>query len=286
MMKPTKLLSLPLALSLALAATSCGGNDSRPLSELGKISTADTLSFLYGQMYADNYWRMNVNDSAALSTGGRDSYLRGIEKGLALGADDDAYADGVITGLQFALGIAEMQKELGVELSKDYIIRGMKNGLKSDSAVDIAVTQTIMNRILQRLGEKRDKENAKEAVKGLKGVASRMKLTPFASGVYGRIEKAGNGDSFKEGDRVHAGIRITSADGKELSLPPFPDEITIGSDPFADTPVEACLYKLRPGSQAVLATSADDLFGQETQRLNIQPSATILIHLSFGGLIE
>lgn len=276
----------PLALVLALAATSCGGNDSRPLSELGKISTADTLSYLYGQMYADNYWRMNVNDSAALSAGGRDSYLRGIEKGLALGADDDAYADGVITGLQFALGIAEMQRELGVELSKDYIIRGMRNGLKSDSATDIAVTQTMMNRILQLLGEKRDKENAKAAVKGLKGVASRMKLTPFASGVYGRIEKPGSGETFKDGDLVHAEIRITSSEGKQLSLPPFPAEIAIGSDPFAETPIEACLYKLRPGSKAVLATSAGDLFGPETSRLNIEPSATILIHLSFGGLIK
>lgn len=276
----------PLALVLALAATSCGGNDSRPLSELGKISTADTLSYLYGQMYADNYWRMNVNDSAALSAGGRDSYLRGIEKGLALGADDDAYADGVITGLQFALGIAEMQRELGVELSKDYIIRGMRNGLKSDSATDIAVTQTMMNRILQLLGEKRDKENAKAAVKGLKGVASRMKLTPFASGVYGRIEKPGSGETFKDGDLVHAEIRITSSEGKQLSLPPFPAEIAIGSDPFAETPIEACLYKLRPGSKAVLTTSAGDLFGPETSRLNIEPSATILIHLSFGGLIK
>lgn len=276
----------PLALVLALAATSCGGNDSRPLSELGKISTADTLSYLYGQMYADNYWRMNVNDSAALSAGGRDSYLRGIEKGLALGADDDAYADGVITGLQFALGIAEMQRELGVELSKDYIIRGMRNGLKSDSATDIAVTQTMMNRILQLLGEKRDKENAKAAVKGLKGVASRMKLTPFASGVYGRIEKPGSGETFKDGDLVHAEIRITSSEGKQLSLPPFPAEIAIGSDPFAETPIEAYLYKLRPGSKAVLATSAGDLFGPETSRLNIEPSATILIHLSFGGLIK
>lgn len=273
-----------LAAGISVALASCGGpGEGKKLSEISGATTADSLSYYYGEMYADNYWRMSANDSVALSESARRQYLKGVEKGLGIGADDKAYSEGLLTGLQFALGIKEIEKEMGVKLNRDVIMQAMACGLRSDTAVDINRTQMELQKILQRIGDARDRRNEAAASEALQSVAKKARMTLLCDGVYAKIKAPGEGVCLKDGDHVKVEMTMTTSDGRDVSIP-LPTEIMVGNE-FHGTPVSDALLKLKPGEDVKLAVSANSLFGSNVVRMNLEPEDVVYIQIKVGEIL-
>lgn len=279
-MKKTRL--LPLAAGLLLLGACSGPGEGQPLSDFKNAGQADSLSYFYGAMYADNYWRMSANDSAAREEKARKRYLEGVEKGMSLGSDDKQYNDGLLVGLQFATGIRDLEKELGVKLDKKTILSAMAYGLRADSTIDMASAQQGLQMILQTLGEKKDKENAAEAQKAVAAAAKKDGLKPMTEGVYGKTVKPGSGALLKEGDIVKVEMQMASLAGKKVSFP-MPSELRVGTE-FQGTPMHVVLTKLHAEESVVLYVSAYSMFGQGCSRMGYEPSDVLKVDISTLGL--
>ncbi len=261
-MKKMKILTFAVGL-LCFGACS-GPGDGKPLSDYSGASQADSLSYFYGAMYADNYWRMSANDSAAKAEAARKKYLEGVAKGIGLGSDDKQYNEGLLVGLQFATGMKELEDELGVRLDKDIILNAMAYGLESDSTIDAAAMQQGLQKILQALGEKKDKKDAAEA------------------GLYGKTLKPGAGPLLKEDDVVKVDMSMASLSGKEVAFP-MPSELRVGTE-FKGSPLGEALTKIHAQESVELYVSAFSMFGRNCGRMGFEPNDVIKVSLTTLGL--
>ena len=272
-----------LLIAGAFVVAGCSGSGGgKPLSDYKGASQADSLSYYYGAMYADNYWRSHTGDSVALSDKGRDQYMSGLEKGLSLGSDEQ-YLEGVMTGLQFAMGMRELEKELGVKLDPEIIRNALAYGLRSDSAVNPSEVNGKLQQILQTIGEKKDKENSVAAEKAGAAAAKKAGASKMTAGVYGKVLKAGSGAVLKDGDRVKVAMKMTSLEGKDVAVP-MPEEITVGRE-FAGMPVGEVLVGMHAEESVELYVSAFSMFGQNCSRMGFDPASVIRITLTTCGLL-
>lgn len=271
-------------MSAVVLLGSCSGADTegKPLSDYKNATQSDSLSYYYGEMFASQFWQMNANDSDATSQAARKQYLEGVAKGLALGGKDKAYSEGVLAGLQIALGTREVEKELGVKVNTEMVQSGLARGLRSDSAVDVSKSQMEMQRIIQVLGEKKDKENNAKAEKALKAAASKAGMKQMAPQMYGKVVKAGTGPVLKQGDAVKVKISMTDSKGKDVAGQ-MPDVIHVGTE-FANLPLGAVIEKMHAEESLDLLTSAMAIFGPNCSRLNMNPEDIISVKISTLGL--
>ena len=265
-----------LLIAGAFVVAGCSGSGGgKPLSDYKGASQADSLSYYYGAMYADNYWRSHTGDSVALSDKGRDQYMSGLEKGLSLGSDEQ-YLEG-------AMGMRELEKELGVKLDPEIIRNALAYGLRSDSAVNPSEVNGKLQQILQTIGEKKDKENSVAAEKAVAAAAKKAGASKMTAGVYGKVLKAGSGAVLKDGDRVKVAMKMTSLEGKDVAVP-MPEEITVGRE-FAGMPVGEVLVGMHAEESVELYVSAFSMFGQNCSRMGFDPASVIRITLNTSGLI-
>lgn len=273
---------LTFAVGLLCFGACSGPGDGKPLSDYSGASQADSLSYFYGAMYADNYWRMSANDSAAKAEAARKKYLEGVAKGIGLGSDDKQYNEGLLVGLQFATGMKELEDELGVRLDKDVILNAMAYGLESDSTIDAAATQQGLQKILQALGEKKDKKDAAEADKAVAAAAKKSGMKLMAAGLYGKTLKPGTGPLLKEDDVVKVDMSMASLSGKEVAFP-MPSELRVGTE-FKGSPLGEALTKIHAQESVELYVSTFSMFGRNCGRMGFEPNDVIKVSLTTLGL--
>lgn len=285
-MNIAKMLVPAAAVAAMMLLGSCSGGDTKgkPLSDYKNISQSDSLSYLYGEMFANQFWQVNAGDSASTTAEARKQYLEGVAKGLKLGEESKAYSEGVLAGLQMALGSVELEKELGVKLNPDMLRAGLAHGLSADSALDITASQMAMQNILQTLGEKKDKENNAKAEKAVKAAASKAGMKLIAPQMYGKVLKAGTGPLLKDGDAVNINLTITDAAGKDVGGQ-MPTMIHVGTE-FANLPLGEVIKKMHAEESMSLLTSAVAIFGPNCSRLNMNPDDVLSVKISTLGLAD
>lgn len=281
-MKPIRLILAATAI-LALTACSSGPGEGKTLEETNPRTQADSLSYYFGAMYADNYWRTYANDSSATSSEARKQYLDGVGKGISLG-EDRQYLEGVMTGIQFVLGIQDLEKDLGVKLDKNRILDALAYGLRNDSAVDGASNQQALQQILQAIGEKKDREDKKTGDEAVAKAAAKAGMKKMGDGIYGKVTKPGQGALLKAGDAVKALMTVTPVSGKTVNIP-MPEVIQVGSM-FRDTSLGPVIETLHANESVELMTSAIALFGNQCTRMGLDPTEVVKITLTTDGLAK
>ncbi len=269
------------ACALLFVVGACSNPPSgKSLDDYEKLSQGDSLSYLYGMTYADNYWRMAESDSAALSEAGRKQYLEGIQKGLAMASANEQYNSGLLMGLQMVMAKKDLKKQLGVSIEPELFISGLAYGLKADTVASNPRYQRAFQQIVDAIGKKKDKEDANIAGRELLSMAENEGFTSMGENVYGKVVVAGEGPLLQEGQTVNVDIKLQTLSGKELPIP-MPDQIKVGSE--FENPIGQAILKMHVKEKVELLTTAVALFGHNCSRLGIDTTEVLKMTIETKG---
>ncbi len=275
-----------IAAVVALGLVACSGSSrsgGESLQDSHPQTQADSLSYFFGGMYADNFWRSNSYDSIALSEGGRRKYLEGVEKGL--GFDDDLrFLEGISAGIQIRLAINDLEKDLGVHLSKEQILNALAYGLRSDTSLNWSENQKSLRQIVEAIGKNKDRADRAAAEVAVEKAGEKAGMKLLSEGVYGKIIGEPSGEMLKEGDLVRVRMQFQTLNGKKLNLP-TPEVIQIGMM-FQETLLEPVIVKLSSREKMELITSAVGVFGSQCSRMDLKPTDIVKVTIETLGLVD
>lgn len=273
-MKFKTLLFSTLGVGMMLA--SCGGpGEGRGLEEMKNATTLDSLSNLFGQLYAIDYWSNAGSDSTALSEKARQGYLKGIQEGISKYGKDKSYLEGYQLGLQLAMFADEYEQQMGVKLDLDKIVEGLAYGLRSDSTVNPATANQEFQRINMRFQMQQDELNKKKAQEKLASFVKGKSYIDMGNGLYGKILRQGKGEAVKIGDMVQCNITITDSKGKKIGIP-MPKDLSLNNH-IAQLPIGQALMKMKPGAAGEFITTAYDMFNTRATEYGLEISEPLVL---------
>ncbi|MDE6842538.1 MAG: hypothetical protein K2J24_03340 [Muribaculaceae bacterium] len=270
-----KLKALIPTAAIALVMAACGSESASDKSAMpANASTVDSVMYYFGQMRAADYWRQTTNDTTLASESARQSYLRGLRAGMdAMRANDEAYNQGVLMGMQMSMNLNEFGEMYNVRPNTMIILQSITAGLKADSAVDISSNQREFTKLMNRLNAEREVRMAVESAKVLAKEGPVLGMTKIDSTLYGKTLKPVNGDIFKPGEKAKVNIVLTDLNGKEIKMR-MPQEVTIG-DRYVSVPIAQGVATMKPGEVKEFLTTAVVLMGQRSHQLNLEPTQPV-----------
>lgn len=267
-----------LAVTLGFAA--CGGpGNGKSLEEANPKTTADSLSYFYGQLYAANYWQQSKGDTTFLTESARAAYLKGLEKGINMSSDDEAYNEGLLVGLQLAMNCRSFNKQYDIEINKDLLVQSMAYGLRSDSTVDEASSNKALGEIMDRVEREKMQRDLKEVSAVIAPEAKKLGMKEVNDQLFSKVDKPGT-VTLKKGDLVDCSI-VISVDGNQMDLP-MPSETTIGQDFNPTSPIAQAISTMKGGETATFATSGLALFGPRSEQRGVKKDQMIKMVITLG----
>ena len=118
-------------LSLLLLASCSGQPDPVTLSDIKNPTTADSLSCLYGQLYAENYLTQWSDDSHALSLEGREAYILGVKDGMKVWTGNQYRDQGIAAGIAIAIAMSDFEDIYGIRLDPEIFLGALTHDLES-----------------------------------------------------------------------------------------------------------------------------------------------------------
>lgn len=268
---------------LTLAACS-GGSGGKDVSTSGAETRSDSLSNLFGQTYAEDYWRMAKADSADFAgQKAKDDYRRGLAKGLELAGGSEAYVQGLRAGIEvMSYSRQRLEKEFGVKIEPKAMLEGLDYGLASDSAVNTQEVQQMLNELQTRLNIEKAKRERAEAEAALSAYLASHEAGQRVDNFYIRTLSGGEGEPFADGTVVNADIDVVNAaDGNPLPAG-MPRQFRVGST-INGIQAKTLLGDVRAGERVEVTTSALDFFGNRCARYDINPATVIKVMISVGS---
>lgn len=279
------LLAAAALLSVSSLFTSCGGNG-QSANDLSSANRADSLSNLLGQLYADDYWKMTKSDSATFAgSDAMEQYRRGIEKGLSVENESDAYIAGLLTGVDIVRYSKDrLQKDYDLNINARQLMAGLKYGLQSDSTVNLEEVQTMLNDIQQQLSVEKAKRERTNAEAALAAYAKGKDLGQQMGTYWLKVLQPGEGEPLVVDQSVNAEFIVHYAETGDLVGSPLPREFKVGSS-FQGLVTGQVLIGMKPGEKAVVTTTALDFFGNRCARYNLDPATILSIDVNVGQLV-
>lgn len=276
-MKLRRIFFTVVGASLMLGACA-GPGDGRSLDDIKNPTTVDSISNLWGQMFAVDYWRAAQGDSIAMSREARDQYLKGVADALKLAGKDDAYIEGYIQGLQMVQHSENYKDDMGIKIDLNETLKGIAYGLRSDSTVDVNKVNQDLTFITTREAQKLDEKEKAESTKELDKYAKSKGLNKLTPELYGKITSEGNGTALKEGDLISCHITVTDSKGKQIALP-LPRELEVSSS-LANTPLGQAVLRLKDGGQGDFASTGFNILGKNARQFQVSPNEILLFHVT------
>lgn len=276
--------ALALVASAAIGLTGCGGSGSgKDVAELGNATRSDSLSNLFGQTYAEDYWRMAQADSASFAGAkAKDDYRRGIEKGLELAGGSEAYIQGLKAGIEvMSYSRQRLEKDFDVKIDPKAMLAGLDYGLKSDSAVNVEEVQQLLNELQTRLNIEKAKRERAESEVALNAYLASHEAGQRVDNFYIKVLSRGEGEPLAEGTVMNVDVAVANAvDGKLLPVS-LPRQFRVGST-INGIQAKTLLGDVRAGERVEVTTSGLDFFGNRCARYDVDPAAVIKVMISVG----
>ena len=268
---------LGAALGAVLTLGSCGhGVSAEGADTLVSVGTSDSISEYYGAM-AGGYINGELISYAKYSGQGYDhaEFMKGVQSVIA-GKHSDAYVAGISTGLRINQDMQEMERQ-GVQINRDKLMAALKSAIMSDT-VDEAATrkageayQNLMHALQARImaREEMRKAQGNEAVENQEAAANYMKeqtaqdpeIKKTDSGLYYRIERAGNGATAKANDRVNINYV-----GKHIDGSVFDQGNAVTMSPAGTVPgFQEALMMMAPGAKGTFYIPGELAYGASGQ---------------------
>lgn len=260
-----------------LFATSCD-NAGKEITELGHMTTADSLVYYFGLLRAAQYEQQETADTILRHKDVKERYLKGVSHGLKLlTADDEIYNRGVRDGLRMALRVDRFEKDYDTTLNTDYMLEAVKFGILDDDSLDVAKTQHTFYKLLSKLNSRREQTERASARKVLAERAKALDMQKISDVLYYKILEKGNGTPIRKGSTVSVEVVYTRPRGESLGIP-NPEELVVGNHGMP--PVVTAMYENMEERECCLfATSAEELFGRRSKMINLKPDDVILVRI-------
>lgn len=284
-MKKIKLLSSAalVAAFCSLAACSGGSGEGRNIAGEGAATRSDSLSNLFGQTYAEDYWRMAEADSALFSGAkAKEDYRRGVEKGMEHAAQSEAYVHGLRAGIEvITYSRQRLEKDFNVKIDPKAMLEGLDYGLKSDSAVNVEEVQQMLNELQTRLNIEKAKRERVEAEAALSAYLAAHEAGQRVDNFYIKVLTRGEGEPLASGTVVNADITVLNAADRATLPVGMPRQFRVGGT-INGIQTSTLLGDVRPGERVEVTTSALDFFGNRCARYDVDPAAVITVVISVG----
>jgi len=236
----------------ALMLTACGGSlpEGKEVSELKNATTSDSVANLLGQGEAMRFWQQAAQDTTLKSDKEREAYIKGMLKGMGLVGDDEAYNRGLMSGVQAAIQLKEVDEAYELKTNKDIYLSGFAYGLKSDTAVNGMNLQEQMSQIGTRLEKEKEARDAKKASEALDACVKKNGLTRNGDYAYKMVKK-GSGALLANGNMVLAELSIKGQNGRDLMPSNGAMPLEVGA-PGLPQSVTNTLMMMSVGGEAVI----------------------------------
>lgn len=279
-----KRILLPLAAALAVLLPACDKGNGRELSEYPQATTGDSLLYYFMQMQAQDYWDKTVSDTILRSPEQREKFLEGVEKGISLIGNNEAYNRGVRLGVRLAINLLDFEKKYDVDLNDGIMIESLRKGLSDEDhqlpLEDQQEFYRLLNKMKDQLKEK-DRELARAA---LVKIAKDRGLQKVSDNLYYKTMRTGSGPMVADGDVIEVSADYQRADGDNLGLP-SPITVTVGQSSLPQVMNDA-YRRLNHGAVAQFATTAYQLFGSRTQIMGLNDSDVVIISMILNNIVQ
>jgi len=279
-----KILFFACATLLAAGITSCnskqgGSNASSPLT--------DSLSMVFGDLYGNG---MGGQIKMMDSTMNMNEVFKGIQATASSDTSNKAYMAGMQMGMQVLNLMQGLKEQYGINLNADVFMQHLKTALTNNKPMSqdqMMALQAGIEPLLKRAtAEARAKdpvaiENKKKGEEYLNKLKADKDYTTTASGLTYKVLAAGQGENFKDGDRILVKYTGKHLDGTEFDSSkdkPVPFDLNRVVPGFAEM-----LKLMKPGSKVIAVLPADIAYGAEGNH-GIAPNETLIFEMEAVGL--
>lgn len=278
-MKIIKILGLCAAPLLLLAA--CGNSSDsskvRTLEEYKDATAADSLIYYYGQLQADSYWQYAKRDTILNTRESRDEFIRGLKAGLDAAKENDAYNQGLYTGIQLAMEMKEMHDEFDIDFNNTILVNAIADGLINDSIIDAGEANARFREITASFQQKREETERAKATEALAEAAKKNGWTKINDNLYaGKASAPGQGKTLTAGDEIALSMSMKKLNGEEIDR--VTDRTVKVGEVYAGAVAQA-LLTLKYGESRVFYSNAISVYGNYARRYGLKPGDILVITL-------
>lgn len=266
---------------LAVLVCSCNGNSNKDMS------VTDSLSQLIGEMngYGVKGYFKTSPDSAKFN---KASFIKGMQVALTADTADASFLMGLSQGVSLANLIQQSKQMDKVELNAKLMLAAFKVALTNDTLKDPQQIQMAVMAIMERakreakLNDPAAKQNLEEGEAYIAKFEKEEGAIKTASGLVYKVLQAGNGELFKESDKI-----MISYEGRHVNGELFDKS----AEPVAMSPMgvipgfKEALLLMSPGAKFEIAIPADLAYGSDGNRA-IGPNETLIFVMEATGLAE
>lgn len=273
------------AAAAAVMLPGCDKNRPAKLSDYKDVTTADSLSFYFGEMMSKEYWQAAESDSLLAGADAKKAYMDGIQAGLkAVKDNNDPYNQGILVGIQMAMNMQEFQKTYSdVQINQKIMLDALRGGLTSDSAVNLPEAQSNFYAVLSNIEAKRAAADKKASDAALLAEAKKLNLRKISPTLYGKTLAAGQGEALAEGDMVNVEISATTGNGQLIDMP-LPGVVRVGQQVAGGMSITQALTSMSVGETAQFAATPMDFAPIMYRRGVLKAPAPVVFTIKVTGM--
>ena len=243
----------------------------------------DSLSENFGTVYGASIATVYANKPAA----DKDEFWRGYQVIMQADTAQAAFLDGIALALDFRKMAADIKSKQHVSISEEKFSNAFKSSFFASEAMPQEKVMELNNKLqsdMKRLNEmaKLDDPTFKAGQEYLRNtVATDPAYQVTASGLAYKVLAGGNGDTFKESDRVRLNYKGTHIDGTVFDQ--SKDTTVMGVNRVVPGFKEA-LMLMRPGSKLNVIIPSDLAYGTRGAGGAIKPNETLVFEIETYGV--
>ena len=297
-----KIFSIILFAGLVLGTIGCKGNGSSSASDSSATDSKgsdshsttaleDSLSQTMGDMAGTDLkagFQQNPDMEQQID---KDEFLKGMMAVIEMDTTkkSQSYMYGLQQGMRIYQELSQLEMQ-GVNVNRKLYINELKKAVESKDTLDLAKMQQDMQTKQNNANDMRERalkaKSEKNLAAGKKYVEELLKkdkdFKPATSGVYYKIENAGNGASFTDASVIDAKLLLKDINGNVLQNMSEPQPLPLAQ--IKQDPIFGKLYDIikgmKPGAKATIVIPGDQI----PEDMGLAPNMTYIFEITTVGL--
>ena len=280
-----KKLFLVAAIALGLGVfTSCNKGAASTEAHNPQV---DTLTAVFGEMYGYGV----ASELGVDSTFDKKAFLAGLQSVISMEDQNESYTHGVQMGMQIKSMFAQIKERENIEMKAKAWFRSFKKAFMQDSLINPAYLQPEVMLLMNEIKSKAKEENPK-AIANKKNqekyiadsLANNADVKKSEGGVYYKVVKEGNGEQFKNTDRVEVKYTGRHLNGEEFDS--SRGETVVFSPTQVVKGFGEMLQLMSPGAVYTIYIPAELAYGVNGQDPVIEPNEMLIFEVETVGLAK
>ena len=204
---------------------------------------------------------------------------------------NESYTHGVQMGMQIKSMFAQIKERENIEMKAKAWFRSFKKAFMQDSLINPAYLQPEVMRLMNEIKSKAKEENPK-AIANKKNqekyiadsLANNADVKKSEGGVYYKVVKEGNGEQFKNTDRVEVKYTGRHLNGEEFDS--SRGETVVFSPTQVVKGFGEMLQLMSPGAVYTIYIPAELAYGVNGQDPVIEPNEMLIFEVETVGLAK